>query len=248
MNRHDKTTEEAWRTAQEWERSFWLRNQANMKKYGKNIAWKILSVLGLKDQYRGNDRNNWWRDHYEGYKFLPESLDNVIEVGCGPYTNMRHIQNICTPNHLVLSDPLIKTYVKFPMTYVQEKYRKASCSLDDHPIEELPFAKNYFDLAVMINVLDHVCDAELCMRNLIDVIKPNGIIIIGQDLTNSEGRANTPSGYRTGHPITLDKEWFTPYLSVFSPIINKTVHVSSEWEKGIHYGSLIYAGRKHSDI
>ena len=72
------------------------------------------------------------------------------------------------------------------MTFVNEMYREANCYLDDHPLEDLPYRDNYFDLAVMLNVLDHVQDANACMRSLIRIVKPGGIVIIGQDLTNED--------------------------------------------------------------
>ena len=183
-------------------------------------------------------------EQFEGYSFLPATVKNVVEVGCGPYSNLRLIQSVCKPQHIFLSDPLIRTYVQFPMTYISEMYKKAACVLDDHPLEELPFAEQYFDLAVMINVLDHVRDAQLCMKNLVRIVKPDGILIIGQDLSNDANRQCTPQYVRTGHPITLDDKWFEPHLSEFVPLLSKNVPVSEEWERELHYGSMIFAGRK----
>ena len=121
-------------------------------------------------------------------RFLPRTVPNGIWKSAAVPTQTsvltpRH----CQFDHLYLSDPLIRTYVKFKLTFVAERYRNADCMLDaSHPLEELPFADNYFDLGVMINVLDHVRDAGQCMKNLIRVIKPGGILILGQDLTNEE--------------------------------------------------------------
>ena len=241
---HDRTTAKKWQEAQEWERCFWMRDQRNMRKWGKNLIWKLLAVFGLVDRYRGDDRNSWWSEKFEGYNFLPAVVDNAIELGCGPYTNMRFIQRVCKPEHLVLSDPLIRTYIEFSMTFVRELYLNAGCMLDDHPLEELPFDDQYFDLSVMINVLDHVRDAQLCMKNLVRIVKPGGILILGQDLTNKAGRERTPQDFRTGHPITLDGAWFEAYLSAFEPILSKIVPVSADWERTLHYGSMIFAGIK----
>jgi len=115
---HDNTTAESWRAAQEWERSFWLRDQKYMRKYGKNYLWRLLAKLDLVDRCRGDDRNRWWMEAFEGYRFLPPTVENAIEVGCGLYTNMRLIRHVCKPSHLFLSDPLIRTYIHFPMTFV----------------------------------------------------------------------------------------------------------------------------------
>ena len=51
-----------------------------------------MSVFGMVEKYRGDDDNQWWADCFEGYKFLPPKAENVIEVGCGPYTNMRLVR------------------------------------------------------------------------------------------------------------------------------------------------------------
>jgi ubiquinone/menaquinone biosynthesis C-methylase UbiE len=241
----DKVSRDRWRTAQAWEREHWVRDQKGLARYGKNHIWRLLSLFGLVDQYRGDDRNLWWKESFDDYKFLPATVDNALEVGCGPYTNIRLIRRVCKPNHIYLSDPLVRTYVKFKMTFVSEMHREAACCIDDHPLEELPFANNYFDLAVMINVLDHVQDAGRCMENLLRVIKPGGFVVIGQDLTNEEDFRRQPQGLQTGHPITLDENWFEPYLKdTFVESVRKVLPRQSGWAPDWHYGTLIFAGKK----
>jgi SAM-dependent methyltransferase len=246
-NISDQVTRERWEQAQNWERDFWVETQRKRSKYGKNLIWKVLSKLGMVSRYRGDDWNEWWKEQFDGYRFLPERIHNVLEVGCGPYTNVRLMLDRCRFDHLVLSDPLIRTYVKFKLTFVSEMYQQAACVLDDHPLEELPFASDNFDLVVMINVLDHVQDAHQCMENLIRVTRPGGYLIIGQDLTNEEDlKAHHGSEGEVGHPITLDKEWFDPYLKEgFEPVLDK--FLTREQVRGggkFHYGMLLFAGRK----
>jgi len=244
----DKVDRERWLTAQMWEREHWLRDQKGLARYGKNHIWKLLGAIGLRDRYRGDDRNRWWKRGFDDYSFLPATVDNALEVGCGPYTNARLISEVCQPKHLFLSDPLIRTYIDFRMTFVREMHRQGGCYLDDHPIEELPFASGYFDLAVMINVLDHVQDAIRCVENLVRVVKPGGILIIGQDLTNAADAARHPEGLKTGHPITLDEQWFRqPLESRFDRIMWKVLESGEGWAPEWHYGTLFFAGRKKSD-
>ena len=242
---NDKVSIERWQTAQTWERNHWIRDRKELAKYGKNIAWRLLSLFGFVDKYRGDDRNSWWMSMFDNYKFLPGKVNNALEVGCGPYTNMRLIQKACQPAHLYLSDPLIRTYVKFNMTYVSEMYKEAACCLDDHPLESLPFANEFFDLVVMINVLDHVQDADACMKNIVRVTRPGGYVVIGQDLTNDEDHAKQPDGLQIGHPITVDEAWFKPYLKdAIEPVINKVLPREMGWAPQWHYGTLIYVGKK----
>jgi ubiquinone/menaquinone biosynthesis C-methylase UbiE len=117
--------------------------------------------------------------------------------------------------------------------------------LDDHPIEQLPFADGYFDLVVMINVLDHVQDASACMKNVIRVTRCGGFLIIGQDLTNAQDLSRHPNGLQTGHPITLDEDWFYPFLhGQFDHLLKKVLPREEGWAPEWHYGTLIFAGRK----
>ena len=179
-----EVSRERWQNAQEWERNIWIQDQINRSKFGKNLIWPILSFLGLKPKFRGDDWNCWWKQQFDEYEFLPKTVDNAIELGCGPYTNMRLITEQCQPKHLVLSDPLIMTYIHFKSTFLSHMYHQGLCVVDNHPIEEIPFKDNYFNLTVMINVLDHVQDAELSISNTIRITKPGGTIIIGNELTN----------------------------------------------------------------
>jgi SAM-dependent methyltransferase len=243
----ERVDHDRWKMAQTWERQHWLRDQKALARYGKNFVWRLLAMCGVVSKYRGNDRNTWWREHFDNYNFLPHRVSDALEVGCGPYTNIRLIRDVCRPDHLFLSDPLIRTYVKFRMTFVNELYRAAACGLDDHPLERLPFADNYFDLVVMINVLDHVQDAKACMERLIRVTKPGGFVIIGQDLTNDEDFRAQPDGLRTGHPITLDEDWFKAYLTEnFDTVLHDIVPREKGWAPQWHYGTLVFSGTKRS--
>jgi ubiquinone/menaquinone biosynthesis C-methylase UbiE len=234
-----------WKNAQEWERKHWLLQQKNLSKYGKNFIWQLLSYFGVKEKYRGDDRNHWWKEMFENYKCLPASVKNALEVGCGPYTNLRLIQSECKMKNVFLSDPLIKTYIDFKMTFVREMYKKNMAILDDHMLEELPFANEHFDLVVMINVLDHVQDAKKCIQNVIRVAKDGGYIVIGQDLSNEEDLSRQPEELAQGHPITLDKEYLEGFLNAkCEAVLKKMVPRELGWAPQWHYGTLVYIGRK----
>ncbi len=242
----DRVTRERWQAAQAWERNHWVNVQRLRARYFKNQIWRLLTAFGAVSKYRGDDWNAWWKQRFDDYKFVPANVSNALEAGCGPYTNVRLMLDRCRFEHLYLSDPLIRTYVRFKLTFVAEMYREAACILDDHSLEELPFASDYFDLVVMINVLDHVQDANRCMENLVRVTKPGGILIIGQDLTNEEDvTAVKDEPGEVGHPIRLDNYWFAPYLEPkFTPIIQKVLKREEGRAPEHHSGTLLFAGRK----
>jgi SAM-dependent methyltransferase len=241
----EKVTFDRWREAQTWEKDHWVNTQKLRARYFKNTVWRLLSTVGVVSKYRGDDWNTWWKRQFDDYGFLPPEVENAIEVGCGPYTNVRLMFDRCRIQHLVLSDPLIRTYVRFKLTLVSELYREAACTLDDHPLESLPFASNNFDLAVMINVLDHVQDAQKCMKNLVNVVRAGGLLIIGQDLTKEEDmEVLKKDAGAAGHPIKLDHEWFEPFLQGFEPVVKKILSREQGRDPSQHYGTLVFAGRK----
>lgn len=243
----ESVSEDRWKEAQKWEQHYWVSAQNQRARFGKNWIWRLMHLAGLVPKYRGEDWNKWWMDRFDGYRFVPERVHNAIEVGCGPYSNVRLMLGRTRFDHLVLSDPLIRTYVGFKLTFVADMYRSLACTIDDHPLEELPFASDYFDLAVKINVLDHVRDARACMDTLVRIVKPGGILIIGQDLTDEadlEFLKNDPGS--DGHPIKLRHEWFDEWLGPhrFEPIISKVLSRQEGRAPAAHYGTLIFAGRK----
>lgn len=241
-------TKDRWMEAQAWEEAHWIRTQVERAKYGKNVLWAILALLRLKPKFRGDDWNFWWEQAFDEYRFLPATVENAIELGCGPYTNWRLIAKRCKAQHLFLSDPLMKTYVTFRQTFPAELYRCGFGILDDHPIEECPFRDDYFDVTVIINVLDHVRDAAVCLEKAIAITKPGGILLLGQDLTNEDdlrNRRDAPGD--VGHPITVDHIWIERILgNKFDPLIQRVLPREQGRAPEHHYGTYIFAGRKNA--
>ena len=242
----ERVSKARWMEAQAWEERHWAQTQNERSRFGKNLIWAILALLRLKPKFRGDDWNLWWERAFDDYGFLPPRIENAIELGCGPYTNCRLILRRCTARHLFLSDPLIKTYITFRQTFVAEMHRRGLAILDDHPIEECPFAENYFDLTVIINVLDHVSDAVLCLRKAIAITRLGGILVLGQDLTDEEDTRKLKGGAgEIGHPITIDHVWVERILgSNFEPLIQKVLNREEGRDPAYHYGTYIFAGRK----
>ncbi len=158
---------------------------------------------------------------------------------------MRLILEACTAKYVFLSDPLINTYVNFRDTFVFQAHRKYMAILDNHPIEECPFRSDYFGLVVLINVLDHVMDAELCLRHAMRIVEPGGILIIGQDLTNEDDLRNEQVVNDIGHPIKMEEEWLDKLTGPrFSTIKHRVLAREAGRNPQAHYGTYIFAGRK----
>lgn len=244
-----KIDDKQWEKAQEWEKSFWDKSIRNLKSIKNLNFFKTLIKKIISD---GPDQNvnYWWGKQFDNYRFVPLELQNVVEFGCGHTTNLRVVLNGRHAKHVFASDPLIKHYINYRGYPLSEKWRKCEYLIDDHPLEETPFCSNFFDLVVCINVLDHVKDVSLCMENLIRVVKPDGLLIFGQNLT-SENDMHVPeeliisSQSHIGHPHTFPNEdIFLPCFKGFETLLHKVLKREEGYSPLWNSGTLIYAGKK----
>lgn len=234
---------ERWREAQEWELEFWKGAQ---RKHGwKRFVWPVaapaLRALNWSRAW-GDDWNQWWRDQLDGYSFLPSDLGDCVELGCGPYTNIRLVLEGRTANRVVCSDPLVRSYLEFRGRWLARAHDTGLVEVDDHPIEQSPFPAESFDLVVMINVLDHVQDADACMDKAISLVRPGGSFVLGQDLSNADDVEHHP--YDVGHPIRLRREDLEPYLEPLETLHRRDLPREAGRDPRLHYATLAYAGRK----
>jgi len=235
-------TRERWLEAQQWELAFWKQSQ---QKHGwRRVVWPvaapILRALNW-DRAWGDDWNTWWAHHFEDYRFLPQRLGSAIELGCGPYTNIRLITHGREIDRIVCSDPLIHDYLNFEGRWLAEAHKRDVIEVDDHPIEESPFPPRSFDVVMMINVLDHVRDADACMRAAIELVRPGGYFVLGQDLSSVEDVENHP--YDVGHPIRLQREDLDSYLTPLQPVVRHDLDRDAGRDPRLHYATLIFAGQ-----
>jgi len=83
--------------------------------------------LGLR---AADDRNYDHAVHFEKYQSLGGfEFEHAVELGCGPFTNLRLIANVCRIQQCSLLDPLIDVYVTHPQCrYKSKKLIKDSFS------------------------------------------------------------------------------------------------------------------------
>jgi len=85
------------------DRETWLRAQEFEKTFAADR---------LKD---GDDWNDWWAANFNGYQAISgKYFKNVLEVGCGPHTNVRFLLNKIQYDRIFLEDPLIQFYITHP--------------------------------------------------------------------------------------------------------------------------------------
>lgn len=238
-----RVSTDRWREAQRWERALWVNGQR--KRGWKRLVWPVaapvLRAIGWKRAW-GDDWNHWWAERFDDYAFLPDELGDVIELGCGPYTNTRLVLRGRAAQRVVCSDPLVGTYTTFRGRWLADASAAGRVELDDHPIEELPFPASSFDLVVMINVLDHVRDADLCLRTAVSLVRPGGYLLLGQDLSDAADVAHHP--YDVGHPIRLRREDVDRHLEPLTPVLRNDLSREEGREPRLHYATLVFAGRR----
>lgn len=259
MNAHNSVLsidEEKWGNAQEFESACWVTD--NQKNSRLSVVMKFLralkkspqhffELLRYRDFYAGDDWNFWWKDKFDNYRLLPKHISKALEVGCGPYTNMRLISKLKSVDEMHCVDPLMDLYKSFKLNWLAEMAKKGKIFTYAGKGEELKFSDNSFDLVVCNNVLDHVQDAEACLSEIYKVLKPGGYFVFGQDLSNEEDieKQNKKEGGAVGHPIKLHEHALDTLLGERYEIKMKKILPR---EKGrsprYHYGTYLFVGTK----
>lgn len=188
-----KVDHQRWKDAQKFESEGWLHH------------WRTAS----------SDRNDIHRDGFDGYKDVPQDLGRVLEIGCGPFTQLQTIMEGRTITDVTLLDPLLEQYKQLPhCAYKENKFRdyktKLICSQAEnlHGIEEM-------DTAICINVLEHVQDVGLILSKLHRIIKPGGIVIFGERCYDG---LDINAVYDVGHPIRVKMKVFQDWEEAFEPL------------------------------
>lgn len=250
-----KVSEKRWSDAQEFESSLWLesnRRNSYLKLLTKFVrAMKnprmFFNYLKYRDFYCGDDWNYWWMEQFENYKVLSKQkcFEKSLEIGCGPFTNIRLISKCCKIKEIYCCDPLINVYTSFKLTWLSTQSSKGKINISDDKCENLNFDENYFDLVICINVLDHVQNAKKCLEEMIRVSKRGGFIVFGQDLSDEDDLSSRIVRDDIGHPI---KVHHTTLDAIFGKMCECHLKKILPRDKGrnpaAHYGTYIFIGQK----
>lgn len=233
-------------------------------------AQKFEFEFASKNLNTNDDWNFWWAEKFDNYKLIRNRhFANIIEVGCGPFTNMRYILPVISYERVYFEDPLIQFYLSEYIvrnnrlkdvlkrillkkeTYKNHLLRifsefKNKVEICSSKLEELPYKDNLFDLLVCINVLDHVNDFEKCMQEINRVLKKGGILIMGQDLSNEEDYINAPESYKDiGHPIKIDEQVLGESINdKYDFLFKKLLSRAEGRNPKAHYGTYLTVASK----
>jgi SAM-dependent methyltransferase len=149
-----------------------------------------------------DDRSAEHRQLFADYQAVPLQCGDVLEIGCGPFTQSRSILNGRSIQSLTLLDPLLAEYLEHPnCSYKGGLFYGQQVNLLSVPAEKLP-ASLSFDLIICINVLEHVQDARLVLERLLAALRPDGHLILGEYCHDDYHPSDE---FNLAHPIMLKK-------------------------------------------
>ena len=164
---------------------FWLVDDIYMEdEYGS----RILSSLEHARRF------NYWM----GKTLRPFIGDRVLEIGAGIGT----LTNQFIPREKYLASDINPHYIRYLQSYSYGKPYLHVLDIDAGKPEDFTGLNEKFDTALMINVLEHVPDEGLALRNLWSVLEPGGraIILVPQH----------PALYGTLDEVLQHRERYTP--------------------------------------
>ncbi len=248
-----QVSESRWSAAQEFERSCWAgSNRRNgLLKLGKRLLLatrhprQLARIVRFRDWYCGDDWNYWWLDAFAGYRALPWSIGSALEVGCGPYSNLRLIGRVLPVGDVTCADPLMDEYLGYRFTWVATQARRRRIRALTCPAESLPLDDASFDLVVCINVLDHVQDMPRCLAEMHRVLRPGGHIVLGQELTDETDSRLDVVREDVGHPIKVEHETLDGQMSGrYEPVFKRQLPRERGRNPRAHSGTYLFIGRK----
>ena len=207
-----RVDEDRWKEAQSYERKTWCDSPA------KNM---------------GTDRNEDHEKQFGGYNqlnfSLPNKTINIIELGCGPFTNLRLIipQIYRKLGDIDLLDPLINDYVNNTLncTYKNGYLNTHKVNLIASPIEKYNSDKKY-QLLVMINVIEHCFDVDIIFDKIYEILEPGGIFIFHDKFLREENVNEIHDRfYDSGHPLKLPYKYIKDKLNFNYKTLYNNIYV-----------------------
>ena len=176
-----------------------------------------------------DDRNYEHFNRFNNYEELlknKNSIKKVIELGCGPFTNLRTLKDLLVNIEEVhLLDPLLNDYLNHPNCYYKNKnFFNYKTFTYNTPIEE--FETNLkFDLVIINNVLEHCFDVENIFNKINNILDKDGILVFSDVyFSKNDVSRMVYEIYDAGHPIKLSEDYMNNFLSNFEVLYEKDFH------------------------
>lgn len=223
-----------WQLAQIAEHSHWFKPNGS----GRRIA---------------DDRNFVHYRRFAGYEVLRgREFEHALEIGCGPFTNLRLIANVCRIGSCTLLDPALDSYLAHRTAYFDREFlyvpppypgfakawarvapvgrrvlRWAKRTVSIRELlaigaEESP--KGYADLVVMVNVIEHCRDARQIVDAIMTAVRPGGVLVLSERCYSEAVVAERARWvYDQAHPLRVPEAVFGPLLDGFRVLFESSM-------------------------
>lgn len=187
-----------WEQAQQYERDTWLTHGLMLTE----------------------DRNTEHAAMFDGYKALPKNLGDVIELGCGPFTNWVLIQKDRVAKSVTLLDPLADAYHSLHPGCTYRFGGEIDNTL--YPVRfigksiEQYITVGRYDTVVMINVLHHCQSVEKVFDWINTHLKAGGHLVFHEPVRDIDPTRL----YDVGHPISFNQGVIDAFLVDYDPIFH----------------------------
>mmetsp|Transcript_28802 Transcript_28802/g.47719 ORF Transcript_28802/g.47719 Transcript_28802/m.47719 type:complete len:216 (-) Transcript_28802:34-681(-) len=188
------------------------------------------------------------RSQFERYSTLPINLGHVIEIGCGPFTQLQTIlQSNVRAESLTLVDPLLAHYrlhVK-GCTFKHGKLLGQPARLVAKSVEELQVEARV-DTLVMISVLQSVRDVPRVLQAAYNLLRAGGLLVFADRVFDAQWdtfKKTRDPFWDVGHPCSVKQLVVDLFLAKFDEMY------SHRWVKSssLHaHPSLREKHRAHS--
>jgi SAM-dependent methyltransferase len=154
----------------------------------------------------------------------------ALEMGCGPFTNLRLFLSALDIESIELLDPLIDTYRAHPnCTYKDGSFHddrggtRPIAALHALPIEDVP-PSSRFDLIVLINVIEHCIDVRAVFAKVREMLVPGGMFIFHDKyFEHDQVAAEIATTFDTAHPLKVDRHVVDRFLGEFGTIFSRHI-------------------------
>ncbi len=159
------------------------------------------------------DRNAAHAQQFSYYADLPINLGDVLEIGCGVFTNTYSIfKQGREANSITLVDPLLNQYLAHPHTNLNRfTIPKTFISL---AFEDADVGVAQYDTVILVNALPHCRDAQVVLDKAKAALKPGGDLVFAEFPTN----AKPTELYDVGHPIAPTAAYLADFLEGFKEV------------------------------
>jgi hypothetical protein len=216
-----EVSEERWRLAQAAEMAHWF---------------------GF-DRTAADDGNFGHFAAFDAYRSLKDSqVLHAVELGCGPFTNLRLVARVANVHSCTLVDPSVRRYLHHEnryydleylylppaVTWMPKPWRRAPGPLRTLcrrlgwtvPVRSLVNSGGESfcmtegcDLLVMVNVLEHCRDARAVLSNVLAALSTEAIVAIGDVFFVDDAvRAALHRRYDAAHPLRVTQSILDPLL------------------------------------